>query len=107
MEVDIHGSPIYFEIPILGGIPITATLLVTWGVMLVVTLLCAWMTHGMKVRDISKKQAATEKLYEMLYSLVHENMGEKWMGYMPLIGAGNKVIVAPERIPTVSDMVRP
>ena len=37
MEVDIHGSPIYFEIPILGGIPITATLLVTWGVMLVVS----------------------------------------------------------------------
>ena len=87
MEVDIHGSPIYFEIPILGGIPITGTLVVTWGVMLVVTLLCAWMTHGMKVRDISKKQAAAEKLYEMLYNLVHENMGEKWMGYMPMIGA--------------------
>ena len=25
MEVDIHGAPVYFEIPILGGIPITAS----------------------------------------------------------------------------------
>ena len=38
MNVDIHGAPIYFEIPILGGIKITASLVVTWGVMLVLTL---------------------------------------------------------------------
>ena len=41
MEVDIHGAPIYFEIPIFGGIPITGTLVVTWGVMIVLTALCA------------------------------------------------------------------
>ena len=29
MEVDIHGAPIYFEIPILGGIPITASLVIS------------------------------------------------------------------------------
>ena len=87
MEVDIHGSPIYFEIPIFGGIPITASLVVTWGVMLVLTVLCAWMTHDMKVRDISKKQAAAEKIYEMLYNLIKGNMGEKWLGFMPLVGA--------------------
>ena len=86
MEVDIHGAPIYFEIPIFGGIPITASLVVTWGVMILVTALCAWMTHDMKVRDISKKQAAAEKIYEMLYNLVKGNMGEKWLGYMPLVG---------------------
>ena len=38
MNVNIQGAPIYFEIPILGGIPITATLVVSWGVMLVLTL---------------------------------------------------------------------
>ncbi len=87
MEVDIHGAPIYFEIPIFGGIPITGTLVVTWGVMIVLTALCAWMTHGMKVRDISKKQAVAEKIYEMLNNLVRNNMGEKWMGYLPLVTA--------------------
>ena len=87
MEVDIHGAPIYFEIPILGGIPITGTLVVTWGVMIVLTALCAWMTHDMKVRDISKKQAVAEKIYEMLYGLVRNNMGERWMQYLPLVTA--------------------
>ncbi len=85
MELNIQGSPIYFEIPILGGIPITATLVVTWGVMIVLTALCAWMTHDMKVQNISKKQAAAEKLYEMVNDLVRNNMGEKWMGYVPLV----------------------
>ena len=53
MNVNIQGAPIYFEIPILGGIPITATLVVSWGVMLVLTLVCIWLTHDLKVRNIS------------------------------------------------------
>ena len=55
--------------------------------MIVITALCAWMTHGMKVRDISKKQAVAEKLYEMLHGLLVDNMGERWLKYLPLIGA--------------------
>lgn len=87
MKVDIHGAPIYFEIPILGGIPITATLVVTWGVMIVLTALCIWMTHDMKVRDISKKQAVAEMIYGAVTNLVKTNMGERFMGYVPLITA--------------------
>ena len=87
MKFDIHGAPIYFEIPILGGIPITATLVVTWGVMIVLTALCIWMTHDMKVRDLSKKQAVAEMVYEAVTGLVKNNMGERFMGYVPLIMA--------------------
>lgn len=87
MEVDIHGAPIYFEIPILGGIPITATLVVTWGVMLVLTLLCIWLTHDMKVRDISKRQAVAEMIYGAVTGLVKGNMGERFMQYVPLVTA--------------------
>ena len=61
MNVDIHGAPIYFTIPVFGGIPITASLVVSWGVMLVLTGLCIWLTHGMKVKNISKRQAVAEK----------------------------------------------
>ena len=71
----------------LGGIPITGTLVVTWGVMIVLTLLCDWMTHDMKVRDISKKQAVAEMLYEAVTGLVRNNMGERFMQYVPLITA--------------------
>lgn len=87
MEVDIHGAPIYFELPVLGGIPITGTLLVTWGVMIVLTVLCAWMTHDMKVQNISKKQAVAEMIYEAVHNLVRNNMGERFMQYVPLVAA--------------------
>lgn len=87
MEVDIHGAPIYFEIPILGGIPITATLVVTWGVMLVLTLLCIWLTHDLKVRDISKRQAVAEMIYGAVTGLVKGNMGDRFMQYVPLVTA--------------------
>ena len=39
MNVNITGSPIYTTLPILGGIPITETLVVTWAIMLLLTLL--------------------------------------------------------------------
>ena len=87
MNVDIQGARILFEIPILGGIPISETLVVTWGVMLVLTLLCIWLTHGLKVRDISKKQAVAEFLVTTAENFVRTNMGEAWMRYVPFVSA--------------------
>ena len=87
MKVDITGAPIYFEIPIFGGIPITGTLVVTWGVMLVLTLLCIWLTHDLKVRDISKRQVVAEMIYNAVTGLVKNNMGERFMRYVPLVTA--------------------
>ena len=85
MNVNIQGAPIYFEIPILGGIPITATLVVSWGVMLVLTLVCIWLTHDLKVRNISKRQAIAEKIVITAQNFVRNNMGEAWMRYMPFV----------------------
>ena len=87
MNVDIHGAPIYFTIPILGGIPITASMTVTWGVMIVINLLCIWLTHDLKVKNISKRQAIAEKIVLTAESFVRSNMGEKWMHMVPLISA--------------------
>lgn len=87
MNVSIKGAPIYFTIPILGGIPITASLVVTWGVMLVLTGLCIFLTHDLKVRNISKRQAIAEKLVLLAENFVHTNMGEKWMHYTPFVAA--------------------
>ena len=81
MNVDIHGAPIYFETPILGGIKITASLVVTWGVMLVLTLVCIFLTHGMKVNNISKRQAIAEKIVLTAENFVRSNMGEAWNGH--------------------------
>ena len=85
MNVNIQGAPIYFEIPVLGGIKITASLVVTWGVMLVLTLLCIWLTHGMKVKNISKRQAVAEFIVRTAENFVRGNMGEAWMRYTPFV----------------------
>ena len=87
MNVNIQGAPIYFEIPILGGIPITATLVVSWGVMLVLTLVCIWLTHDLKVRNISKRQAVAEKIVMTAENFVRSNMGAQWMRLVPFISA--------------------
>lgn len=87
MDVSIVGAKIYFTLPILGGIPITETMVVTWVIMLVLTGLCIWLTHDLKVKNISKRQAVAEKLVTMAENLVRENMGEKFMPYLPFISA--------------------
>lgn len=87
MEVDIHGAPVYYTIPVLGGIPITASMVVSWGVMLVLTLLCIWLTHDLKVKNISKRQAIAEKIVITAQNFVRSNMGEGWMHMVPFISA--------------------
>ena len=87
LEINIQGAPILYAIPVLGGIPITETLVVTWVIMLLLTGLCIFLTRGLKVRDISKRQAVAEYLVGTAEKFVYSNMGEKWGGYVPLITA--------------------
>lgn len=87
MNVNIQGAPIYFIIPIFGGIPITASLVVTWVVMLVLTLVCIWLTHDLKVKNISRRQAAAEFIVKTAENFVRNNMGEKWAHYTPFIAS--------------------
>lgn len=79
MNFDISGAAIYFRIPtglpILGDILITETLVVSWIVMALITGLCLWLTRGLKVENISKKQAFAEMLVEMAANLVRNNTG--------------------------------
>ena len=87
MEVNITGARIYFEIPILGGIPITETIVNSWIVMLVIIGLCLFLTRDLKVRDISKRQVVAEMLVTTAQSFVNNNMGEKFAHYGPFVAA--------------------
>lgn len=64
MEVDISGAKVFFttpiDVPLLGKLQISETLIVSWIVMALITGVCFWLTRGLKVRDISKKQAVAE-----------------------------------------------
>ena len=89
MSLDVHGARILFEIPILGGIVITETVVNTWIVMAVITGLCLFLTHGMQVHARTKRQIIAEFIVKKVNALVGENMGGHFLdvGYAPLIAA--------------------
>ncbi len=88
MNVDIHGARILFTIHISDSININinTTIAITWGLMVILTALAAWATHDLKVRNISKKQAVVEWLYNFIDGLVTQNMGPKWKKMVPFVG---------------------
>ncbi len=89
MSLDVHGARILFEIPILGGIVITETVVNTWIVMAVIVGLCIFLTRGMQVHARTKRQIIAEFIVKKVNSMVGENMGERFLnvGYAPLIAA--------------------
>ena len=91
MEVDISGARVFFtiptDIPILGDLQISETLVVSWIVMALITGLCIWLTHDLKVEKISKRQAVAEMLVEMANKFVIGNAGEKFRKLIPFVAA--------------------
>ena len=49
--------------------------------------LCLYLTHGIAVRPQTKRQLAAEWIVEKVTDLVADNMGPRFMGYAPFIGA--------------------
>ena len=82
----MNGPEILFYIPIFGGLPVTETLRNTWIVMAILIGLSLWLTHGMKVRGISKKQVVVEQGVKMLYQMVEDTMGKGRERFAPYIG---------------------
>ena len=91
MELDISGAKVYFtiptEIPILRDIQISETMIVSWIVMILITGLCIWLTHDLKVENISKRQALAEMIVEQANKFVVGNMGEKFRHLIPFVAA--------------------
>ena len=87
MNLEVTGAKVLFNIPIFGGIPITETIVNTWIVMALIVGLCLFLTHGMQVHARTKRQVVAEYLVGMVKNLVKNNMGERFMHYVPFIGA--------------------
>ena len=68
MELDITGARILWEtpinVPILGQLKISETMVVSWLVMLLITGACIWLTRDLKEENISKRQALAELIVE-------------------------------------------
>ena len=87
MNVDIHGPRIFYTIPVLGGIPITATIVNSLLVTLAIFALCIFLTRDLQVRAVSKRQVVAEFLVETAQNFVNGNMGERFSYYGPLVAA--------------------
>ena len=91
MELDINGAKILFtlpiDLPVLGQLKISETMIVSWIVMILITGLCIWLTHDLKVENISKRQALAEMIVEQANKFVVGNMGEKFRHLIPFVAA--------------------
>lgn len=91
MNIEINGPKVYFElpfdVPVLGKLQISETLVISWLVMLIITLLCIWLTHDLREENITKRQAFAEMLVEMADNFVIGNMGEKFAYLVPFVAA--------------------
>ncbi|MDO5337710.1 MAG: F0F1 ATP synthase subunit A [Eubacteriales bacterium] len=91
MELDISGAKVLFtlpiDLPILGELQISETIVVSWIVMLLITGACIWLTHDLKVENISKRQAVAEMLVDMANHFVIGNMGERFRHLVPFVAA--------------------
>jgi len=91
MDVNIVGPKVYFElpwdVPVLGKIQISETLVISWLVMIIITTICIILTRNLKVDNISKRQAFAEMLVEAADNFVVGNMGEKFRYFVPFVAA--------------------
>ena len=87
MNLEVTGPKILFKIPIFGGIPITETIVNTWIVMALIVAVCIFLTRGLEVHARTRRQVVAEYLVNMVDKMVRGNMGERFVGYAPFIGA--------------------
>ena len=80
------NSRSFENVPVLGTVHITQTLVVSWLVMLIISVLCIWLGSGLKVTGISRKQAVAETIVNALVDFVHDKMGTEFDRYIPLVG---------------------
>ena len=89
MDISINGAGIIKEftnVPLLGTVQITQTLAVSWLLMIIISALLIWLGSGLKVTNISRKQAVAEMGATALLNFVRGNMGKEFDHYIPLVG---------------------
>ncbi|HIT36263.1 MAG TPA: F0F1 ATP synthase subunit A [Candidatus Faecousia intestinavium] len=87
--MSINGAKIlatFENVPLFGTVQITQTLTASWLVMLIISALCIWLGSGLRVTNISRKQAVAELAVTSLLKFVRGNMGTGFDHYIPLIG---------------------
>ena len=74
-----------FTIPILGGIPISETIVVTWVIMIALLIISILLTRNLKVENPGKIQLALESAITWLYDFFDDTLGKDNRKYYPYL----------------------
>lgn len=86
--ITVTGARIFFTVPLpLGGLPITESQINSALVLLSLFFLCLYLTHGIAEKPNTRRQLLAEWIVEKAEALVRDNMGERFMGFVPFICA--------------------
>ena len=76
---------VVFTIPLFGGIDVMESVAVTWIIMAIMMIASLILVHGLKVRNISKKQAALESGMSFIYDFFEGLLGKEGKAYIPYL----------------------
>ena len=74
-----------FTIPLFVGIDVMESVVVTWIIMAIMMIASLILVHGLKVRNISKKQAALESGMSFIYDFFEGLLGKEGKAYIPYL----------------------
>lgn len=85
-ELKVSGPKVIASFEI-GGVTIrfTETIVLEWLVMALILGLAFFLTRGLKVRNVSKRQAVAELLVGTVTNLVRDTMGKRWLWFTPFV----------------------
>ncbi len=80
------GNKTTFTIPVLGGIPVADSVVVTWIIMALLVVISLMLTRKLSVRSPGKVQVALEWAVQFLNGFVKTNIGTHWRPFAPWLG---------------------
>lgn len=81
------GNRVAFTIPLLGGIPVYESVLVTWILMALIMAFTLLATRKLSLRSPGRVQAVLESAVGFLNRFTQENIGPHWRAFAPWLGA--------------------
>lgn len=80
------GNKTAFTIPVLGGVPVADSVVVTWIIMAFLVVISLMLTRKLSVRSPGKVQVALEWAVQFLNGFVKTNIGTHWRPFAPWLG---------------------
>ena len=80
------GNKTAFTIPVLGGVPVADSVVVTWIIMALLVVISLMLTRKLSVRSPGKVRVALEWAVQFLNGFVKTNIGTHWRPFAPWLG---------------------